>query len=68
MNPTILTTIRDAERVIDNWTENYLEQPTPAQRAQVARALVDAVGGYGQPINWEIRGFDIDAELRRAGY
>jgi hypothetical protein len=59
-----ITTIRDAERVIRDWAERYLEQPTDAQVEAAAGQLVAHVGGYGNILTAELsESFDLDAAL-----
>jgi hypothetical protein len=61
---TIITTIRDAERVIDDWTANYLRRPGGWQTHRAARALVDHIGGYGHELTPELSdSFDLDYYL-----
>jgi hypothetical protein len=59
-----ITTIRDAERVISDWTYQYLEQPTEKAFYRAARRLVGYVGGYGHILTDELaESFDVDAAL-----
>lgn len=65
-----LTTIRDAEQLVRDWTERYDEQPTDEQVHRAARALVQFLGGYGADAEAEdetgsrvTEGFDLDAAL-----
>lgn len=61
---TTITTIVDARRIVADWTENYLEQPTAEQAEAAARALVDHVGGYGNELTPELSdSFDLDKYL-----
>ena len=58
-----ITTIKDAERLIRDWTESYLEQPTDETIRHAARALVSYVGGYGNEFDTEENSFDVDEAL-----
>ena len=67
-----ITTIRDAEQLVADWTERHSEQPTPAQIHRAARALVAFLGGYGADADAEndatgervTAAFDLDAALQ----
>lgn len=66
----LLTTIRDAEQQVRDWTERYSEQPTDAEVHRAARALVAYLGGYGADAEALdehgtrlTEGFDLDSAL-----
>ena len=64
-----ITTLNDAMRIVNDWTESYLNQPTDAQKRAAAGALVEYIGGYGNDASREaIKDFDLDAALKDAGY
>jgi hypothetical protein len=64
MDQTI-TTIRDAERIINSWTERYLVQPTDEQKRKAARLLVEYIGGYGKVLDDTlIESFDLEAAFK----
>lgn len=57
-----ITTILDAERIISTWVERYTVQPSEEQIHQIARDLVDHIGGYGNEVTSELaETFDLES-------
>lgn len=60
-----ITTMTDAERIIRDMTERYLEEPTDAEVHHAGRRLVGWIGGYGRMLTQELAdSFDLDAALK----
>lgn len=49
-----ITTLNDARRIVNAWTENYLERPTSKQIEHASRALIEHVGGIGKELTCEL--------------
>lgn len=54
---TQITTIADARRLVNSWTESFNEQLTNDEVDTVARALVEFIGGYENEYDSETTNF-----------